>query len=254
MISSLLLSLAGLQPPAVPQPGVSPPASVPTAVTASTFDDNQARAALAEWKKLPAKATLAERLGAVEALTRGAHETLVPVLDKLVRSDPSLAVRKKAAEALGQQPAKKAYPAVTKLLDDAAVTKTTELVEPLVRALGELGYTDKDWPRLETLFRAGYGQDRVGLQRAIIALADKHKEKAAVPVLLENLDEPIPSDEHGADNPPAEYWEARWKAWAVWRDEIRAALLSITGQKFGSAAEARAWLKMNGKKLGIKGA
>lgn len=258
MLGVALMSLVVLQPPQSPPVQVPRPAATadapPATITGTPMNESQVRQVLAEWKKLSPKATLAERMTAVEALVQGSHETLIPVLDKLVRSDPSIAVRKKAAEALGQQPQKKAYVAVTKLLDDSAVTKTTELIEPLVRSLGMLGYTEKDWPRLEAFFRAGYGQDRIGLQRAIIALADKQKEKLAVPVLLDNLDEPLPKDEHIADNPPAEYWEARWKAWQIWRDEVRAALVAITGQKFGSSDEARAWLKVNGKKLGIKGA
>jgi HEAT repeat protein len=253
MVGTLLLTLALLQQPpaAEPKPAAAP--GEPAAIAVVKFDDSQARQALADFKKLPPKASLVDRVAAVEALARGTHETLIPIFDKLVRSDPSLAVRKKAAEALGWQPEKKAYVVVTKLLDDAAVTKTAELIEPLIRALAGLGYTAKDWKRLETFFRAGYGQDRIGLQRAIIALADKHKEKQAIAVLLDNLDEPLPKDEHGADNPPAEYWEARWKAWQVWRDELRAALQTITGQKFASEEEARAWLKVNASKLGVKG-
>jgi hypothetical protein len=208
---------------------------------------------VAAFTKTSPKAPLADRLAAIEALVAGTHETLVPILEKTVRADGSLAVRKKAAEALGWQPAKKAYASVTKLLDDAAVGGMPELVEPLVRALARVGYRERDWDRLEKQFRAGYEPERVPLQRAILALAAEHKEKQAVHLLLDNLDEPLPQDVHHADNPPAEYWEARWKAWKVWRDDGKAALQAITGQKFGTAKEARAWLERNGAKNGIKG-
>jgi hypothetical protein len=50
---------------------------------------------------------------------------------------------------------------------------------------------------------------------------------------------------HDGDNPPQEYWEARWKAWAVWKGRVKEALFAITGQRFSTAAEARAWLKQN---------
>lgn len=248
VLVSLLLAAAVQADPPPTGPAQTEPASVPTVV----FTDAEARKAIAEFKAVPAKAPLADRVAAVDALVRGRHEDLVPILDKVVRRDPSMAVRRKAAEALAWQPAKRAYPVVTALLASTEVTSSVELIGPLVATLARVGYRAQDWARLETFFRAGYGQDRTALQREIILLAAEHKEKQAVAVLLENFDEPIPEDIHGAANPPAEYWEARWKAWRVWRDDVRTALMAITGQKFGSAEEARAWLKANGAKLGIK--
>lgn len=253
LASLLLAATLGQAPPAPPAKDTPPAASVePAAFTAVRFSDAEAAKAIADFKALPKKAALADRVAAVQALARGTHDTLVPVLDKIVRRDGSVVVRKTAAEALAWQPQKKAYAAVVALLDSKEVAECTELIEPLVTALARVGYSDKDWPRLDAFFRAGYGPERTGLQRAIIQLAAQHKEKLAIPVLLENLDEPKPTDIHGASNPPAEYWEARWKAWRVWRDDLKTAVQQITGQKFASAEEARAWLRVNGAKLGIK--
>ncbi|MEZ5966675.1 MAG: hypothetical protein R3F56_22750 [Planctomycetota bacterium] len=251
-LASLLLAAAFAQAESTETSQDKPAKAEPAAFVAVTYSDADARKALADFKTVSAKAPLVERMAAIDALVRGSHDDLVPALDKVVRRDASVAVRKRAAEALAWQPPKKAYPVVTALLASREVEQSIELVEPLVAALAKVGYASKDWPRLETYFRAGYGPDRTGLQRAIIALAAEHKEKLAVPVLLENFDEPKPADIHGASNPPAEYWEARWKAWRAWREEARAAVQAITGQKFGSADEARAWLKVNGAKLGIK--
>jgi len=248
----LLVALAQAQPTPATPANRPPAATDPATFTARTLSDAEATQALADFKAVPAKASLADRLAAIEALVRGSHANLVPVLDRTVRRDGAMVVRKKAAEALGWQPAKKAYPVVVALLESTEVCNDSELVAPLVTALARVGYASKDWQRLETLFRAGYGPERTGLQRAIIQLAATQKEKLAVPVLLENLDEPLPVDVHGASNPPAEYWEARWKAWRAWRDDVRNALMQITGQKFASAEEAQAWLRINGAKLGIK--
>lgn len=254
-LCSLLVAAVLLQGEAAPAAGAKPeaPVTTPPPTPAVAFSDAEAAQAVAQWKRLPPKASLADRIAALDALVRGKHDSLVPVLEKIVRTDGSMAVRRKAAEALAWQPEKKARGAVVALLDDAGVGKAPELLEPLVNALARVGYTAKDWDRLEVIFRAGYAANRIGLQRAIITLAGEHKEKQALAVMLENFDEPMPKDVHGASNPPAEYWEARWKAWKGWRDDLKAAVQRITGQRFASAEEARAWLRSNGAKLGVRG-
>jgi hypothetical protein len=254
MVLTTLLAVALAQgessPPGRPAPAA---ATEPAAVAAVAYSDQQAAQAIDAWKRVSAKAPLADRVAGIEALRRGKHDSLVPVLEKVVRNDGSLAVRRKAAEALAWQPDKKAYPVVTRLLDESGVGKVTELLEPLVQSLARVGYQSKNWSRLEAIFRAGYAADRIAVQRAIVVLAGEHREKQAVALLLDNMDEPVPADPHGASNPPAEYWEARWKAWKTWRDDVKTALQRITGQKFASAAEARAWLAGNGAKIGLKG-
>ena len=255
MVLSLLLAVVlaqGEPVPATDQKSAPPPAEPPV-VVGKPLTDIEASQAVGEWKRVPAKAPLADRVAALEALVVGTHEALVPALDKIVRADGAMVVRKKAAEALAWQPQDKAYGAVTRLLDDGNIGRATELLEPLVKALARVGYQAKNWRRIETIFRAGYATNRIGLQRAIIQLVGQHKEKQALAMLLENYDEPVPTDPHGASNPPVEYWEARWKAWKTWREDVKTAVQSITGQKFASAEEARVWLRANGAKIGVKG-
>ena len=65
-------------------------------------------------------------------------------------------------------------------------------------------------------------------------------------MLLRNLDEPGPTgDIHAGNNPPAEYWEARWKAWKAFRPKVQETLFALTGQRFTEAKEAHAWLQKN---------
>jgi hypothetical protein len=80
-------------------------------------------------------------------------------------------------------------------------------------------------------------------------LAKNHKELEALDLLLENLDEPAPANVDDPSNPPAEYWEMRWKAWRSWRDDVKEALFAITGQRFNTSAEAREWLDKNLREL-----
>jgi hypothetical protein len=238
---------------ATPGKEAATPAKEAAPAPKKAYSDLEASEAIAAWKRVPAKAPLADRVAAIDTMVAGLHPTLVPVLDKLVRAPEAMVLRKKAAEALAWQPEKKAYPVVVNLLNDAGIARTVELAEPLVHALSRVGYEAKNWKTLESLFRVGYAANRIGLQRAIIKLAGEHKEPQALHVLLDNFDEPVPEDVHGASNPPAEYWEARWKAWKTWREDVKTAVQNITGHKFASKAEARAWLRVNGAKIGAKG-
>ena len=255
MLSSLLLVavLAQGEPPPGTEQKPATPAKEAPAVEAKVFTDLEAAQAIAAWKRVPAKASLADRVAALDGLVCGKHASLVPVLDKIVRSQDPIVVRKKAAQALAWQPDKKTYETVTDLLNDANIGRMPELLEPLIKALARVGYQSKNWARLDAIFRAGFAANRISLQRAIIQLAGEHKEKQALAVLLDNFDEPTPKDPTGASNPPVEYWEARWKAWKTWREDVKAAVQRITGQKFASSEEARAWLRANGAKLGVKG-
>ena len=80
---------------------------------------------------------------------------------------------------------------------------------------------------------------------AMLELAKEHQEPKALPLLLRHLDEPTPANVDAADNPPKEYWEARWKSWSAWRAKVAEAVFAITGQRFSSAQEAKAWLAKN---------
>ena len=61
------------------------------------------------------------------------------------------------------------------------------------------------------------------------------------------LDEPKAGSVNDAANPPASYWEARWKTWAAVKPAVVDALQAITGQHFDSSEEAKTWFKKNPK-------
>lgn len=229
----------------VPQEPQAAPAVADRSV--AVWTDAQARTALADFRKaFGAKgARLVDRLAAVEALAGGSHKSLVRPLCDVVHTDEAVTVRKAAAQALADQPAKEGKPAVRRLLEDKNVTDSGPVAAVLVQSLAKLGYQPSDWKLLEDLFRANYDQEHVPLQQAVILLAKEQKEPQALDLLLAHLDEPVPANPDAPDNPPAEWWEMRWKAWRVWRGDIGEALFAITGQRFTTAAEARTWLKKN---------
>ncbi|HEX5054331.1 MAG TPA: hypothetical protein VFZ65_21310 [Planctomycetota bacterium] len=248
MFAALLTSLLACQDPTpTPAPPPATPAQQPEpAPKVEAWDDKTAKAAADELTKLmKGTPSMAEKSAALERVASGSNKLLVKPLAQIVERDKSVLIRKRAAELIANQPAADAGDAILRLLKNSRVNAFPAVMAELVRALSGAGYTSANWRDIDNLFEQDYLAERVPLHEAILDLITRHKEKQALPLLLRNLDEPIPSNVQEAKNPPAEYWEARWKAWAVWREKVKEALFAITGQRFSTAAEAKEWLKKN---------
>ncbi|MCK5944282.1 MAG: HEAT repeat domain-containing protein [Planctomycetes bacterium] len=193
----------------------------------------------------PKKVSMADRKRALAELQGGKSQHLIKPLQKFIETDRSVVLRREAIEMLGDQPKARAKKAILKLLGNARVTGNPQVQAGLIRSLSKAGYTSKDWQEIDDVFAADYDNERIPVHEAILELVKVHEEKQALDLLLDNLDEPIPGNVDAADNPPAAYWKARWHAWAAWKSKVKEALKAITGQDFGSAKEARAWLKKN---------
>lgn len=242
MLASVLTGLLLWQDPA-PAPTPAPAPKVELPASAEAWDDRTAKAALAEFEKaIKGKASIADRTRALEALGKGSSKLLVKPLVKVIETEKSVLVRQKAAAVLARQPAKDANPAIRKLLGHARVGSEPTLQAELIRALANCGYDKSQWQDIADLFEREYHAERVTLQEAILDLVARHQEQQALPLLLRNFDEPIPEHPDDPSNPPAEYWEARWKAWAAWRGKVKETVFTLTGQRFTTAAEAKAWL------------
>jgi hypothetical protein len=252
MLAALLVATLAYQEPAPQKPAQDPPAAGADAKPAARLqplDDKDAKAAVdAFGKAMKAATSIAAKSRALDDLVKGSNKLLVRPLATVVQDDASVVVRKRATELLAQQPASEAVPAIVKLLANGKVQQHAPLLADLVHALQTLGWDGKHWKRLESLFEQDYTVERAVMQEAILDLVIACKEKQATELLLRNLDEPVPSDVEGAANPPASYWEGRWKAWKSWREKVKNALFVLTGQHFSAAAEARAWLKKNGSR------
>jgi hypothetical protein len=245
MLAAFLTSLIAFQDPT---PTPAPPASeqVPKAQAPvdppkpiETWDDRTAKAAVDEFAKaLKGKPSMNVKNKALEALATGSNKLLLKPLAAIVETDKSVLIRKRAVELIANQPAVEANAAIRKLLKNTKVTTQYAVTAELVRALMRCGYQSAQWNEIGDLFEREYHLD-------LLQLIETHKEKQAVPMLLRNLDEPSPKNVHAGENPPAEYWEARWKSWAVWRDKVKSVLFVLTGQRFSTEAEAKAWLEKN---------
>ena len=218
--------------------------------TTRLLDAAEAKAAIKAFKQGGwARKPLVDKMLAIEELSSGAHPMIARQLNTLMKRDKSKIVRVVAARNLVTQPVKDARRFLVAGLLDKKLNGDQELVVVLIKGLEQVGYRPKkDYKMLERYFRKG----PPAVSKAVAQLFGKHKEKQALKLWLNNLDEPAPVWVDDPSNPPAAYWEARWKAWRVWVDDVRAALKAITGQRFENSVQARKWVKKNGKKHGLK--
>lgn len=215
------------------------------------WDDKVARAKVKAFEqalktKKGDKLSMADRKAALDTLAGGTSKRLVAPLQEFIEDDDSVVLKRQAVQMLGAQPKKPAKKAVLALLKDGKVCVNPQVQAGLITALGQVGYDAKDWKQIDGIFEADFETERIPVHEAILDLVAKHKEAQALPLLLRNFDEPSPENVDAGDNPPAEYWKARWHSWAAWKGKVKEALKALTGQEFENAAEAEAWIRKNG--------
>lgn len=253
MLAALLTSLFLCQDPVPPAPAPAPTEQPPNPAevaepppTIENWDDKKAKAAIDEFTKaMKGTPSMNQRNTALDILSTGANKLLCKTLATVIETDKSIVIRKRAAELLANQPVVDANATIQKLLETARVTSNLAVTAELIRSLSRCGYVTAQWAKIDGLFDRDYSPERIALQEEMLKLAEKYKEQKALPLLLRNIDEPAPANVEDAANPPAEYWEARWKAWQVWRGKVKDALFALTGQRFSTSQEAKDWLKQN---------
>tara|TARA_R110002072_G_scaffold241027_11_gene399748 strand:+ start:23968 stop:24768 length:801 start_codon:yes stop_codon:yes gene_type:complete len=212
-----------------------------------TWPDKLARNKVKAFEKTlkPKKVSMMVRKQALDSLNGGISLRLIKPLQQFIETDSSIVLKKQAVAMLGDQPKDRAKPAILKLLKNLSLTANPQVEAGLVKALSQTGYDAGDWDPIKEVLESDYDNERIPVHEAVLDLVKKHKEVQAIPMLLRNLEEPIPANVDIANNPPAEYWKARWHAWAVWKGKVKDALFAITGQRFSTVKEAKAWLKKN---------
>ena len=223
--------------------------------TLETWPDKLARQKIKAFQKTlkPKKVSMVVRKNALDTLKGGVNQNLIKPLQQFIEKDSSIVLKKQAVAMLADQNEKRTKPVLLKLMKNSRVTANPQVEASLLNALRENGYAAEDWKAIKDMLESDYDNKRIPVHEALIELVTKHKEVQAIPMLLRNLDEPIPENVDVANNPPVEYWKARWHAWAIWKGKVKEALFAITGQKFSTAKEAKLWLKQNPiKKKGKK--
>ena len=218
--------------------------------TLQTWDDKQAKAALEVFKKeYKVKASLQQKLAALEKLRPGKSSMLIKPLTKVVKTERKFdACRVLAAELLGNQP--KMRKRLLFLMKDAKLKRTPVVLAALIRAYSKGSYDSKDWKDFKQLFYKDIDNRKYPkVQKAIVQMVGENKELGALDMLAESMEGPQPAWVDDPNNPPASYWEARWRNWEVWRLDAKESLFKITGQRFATIKAAKAWVSKNRKKL-----
>lgn len=154
-------------------------------------------------------------------------------------------------------------PAIGQALLDAFQQKNFCTDKPLaaaacVDAMGRGGYRDAQEVVLVELKRQG---DKDVLKACVRYFGQvKTTSFDAVRVLCEELAAPVPADVDSAFNPPASYWEERWRKWQYVRRDLSWSLREITGQTFqpaesdgpGDSRRALDYVKEKRRELGLK--
>ena len=226
--------------PAAPgAPPVAPPPLTP-------ISDADAAPLLDGLKKALKLRTSGEAQPALDALAGKSHKDFEAALSRLL-VHPSVEVAAMAARCLGERAGPKTPATLWRawmlpvndkrwvvkaaLLDALAATKA-----PLdARAYDEVESVWRQVPNTETMIAVA--------RYFTVVKTDKRPCK----MLAFWLDEPRAGSVSDASNPPASYWEARWKTWAAVKPAVVDALQAITGQHFDSSEEAKAWFKKNPK-------
>jgi hypothetical protein len=219
---------------------------------ARKVEDREARRLIREFDKAmkPKKASLGSRITAVKNLGLYSNGLFVKPLLRTARSDKAKSVRQVAIIAIGNQPTRPARSALNMLLKKTSITSDPNVTAAIVKAFDQGSYQSKDYKTFKGLFDRSLADQRcVAAQIAILELFGHQKEVQAAQYLSMHIDAPAPAWVDDASNPPASYWEARWKNWSKWRNQLKEALFQITGQRFASNKESRAWLKKNRNKL-----
>jgi len=232
--------------------GVQDATSKKETSTLQTWDDKQAKAAIAEFKKNYKSKALKQKLAALEQLRPGRSPLLVKPLVRVVKTEKKhKSCRKLAAELLGNQAKSKVLRRqLLKLIYDAKIKRKPTVLAALIGAHSKASYESKDWKDFKQLFYKDIADRRFPkVQKAIVQMVGENKELQALDMLAESMEGPQPVWVDDPNNPPASYWEARWKNWEVWRLDAKEALLKITGQRFATIKEAKAWVSKNRRKL-----
>jgi hypothetical protein len=232
-------------PPAMgeaPPPPATAPASDPPL---RALTDAEAAPLLEGLKKAAKAKTPADALPAFEALAGVTHPDLEAALAKHL-GHPLREVAIRAATEIGRRPSPKTGATLWKGWSLALNDKRPDVRGGILAAMGaaKAPLDGKQYDEVAALWkRAADVPSLVGVATYFRAIAT---DKRPCRLLAEWLDEPrAGGDPKDGANPPAEWWEARWKLWSAIKGLVAEALKAITGQTFHTTDEAKEWFKKN---------
>lgn len=225
--------------------GRRPPDPTPPAV--EEVDDRRAAEILKESEsKLRSKEPRIRAEG-IAPFKRYRNESFVDPLAKLLK-DRERSIVLEAIDALGSQTYPAATAALMRALQHKKYREDAEVMVPVLRALGKVGWGKKEF----RVLRESFDEAPKEMRRALFEAFGNQQEKAAFSLFVDHLEAPAPENPHAPANQPASYWRERYVEWSFYRYQVAVGLEKLTGQKFERAEQAIAWAEEGpGKKLGF---
>ena len=128
--------------------------------------------------------------------------------------------------------------------------KRSDVVCALLVGMGRLDYGTKKAYKVAADW---YGKKDIEAVKAAARYFGYVKSRAAFRILAEKLDYPRPKWVDDPENPPAEWWEERYKEWETYVPHVRWAISRIVpGETFETTKEAKEWARAEGAEHGIK--
>lgn len=260
-----LLLVMGLLAPAAPVLAEDEPAEGETGAEGEAetsplkpADDKEAKALAAEIKKIAKKKNANDVLPVLAKIEGLEHKDFDKVLLRLLKHQSSL-VSLKAADmwewrVRDKKVASKLFKATWLEKKNA---KRFEVNARALKGFARAGIQldARQFKEVEKAWRwmVGNPDERWGNALAAIAgYVTISKDKRLFRRLADELDEPMATNPNSPSNPPASWWEKRWKLWKASKPAVVEALQAITGKEFDKTAEAKAWCEANGKKAGVE--
>ncbi len=136
------------------------------------------------------------------------------------------------------------------LLGTLKTEKRTDIVCAAIVGMGRLGFDSK--AAVNEVMKY-FQRDTKETHKAATRYLGYIKYKPAFRILAEKLEEPVAKNPNDPTNPPASWWEERWKEWNTNVPYTRWALSQLVeGETFEQAKEAKEWAESEGKKHGIE--
>jgi hypothetical protein len=227
---------------AAPPGGAKPLALVPDAEVAPLLDG---------LKKASKARAAADAMPGLDALEGKTHPALEEPLSKLLAHAVE-DVAKRAAREMGLRAGAKTGAALWKAYALDANKNRPNVQGAILAALGATGtkLDAKQYDDVEKLWKKAPSNEALQGFARYFELVKTDKRPCRL--LAEFLDEPRAGSVNDGANPPAAYWEARWKQWHAVKPSVVDALRAITGQIFDSTDDAKAWFKAHEREFGVR--
>ncbi|MDA1194209.1 MAG: hypothetical protein O2894_03420 [Planctomycetota bacterium] len=221
-------------------------------------DDPKAKELAAELKKVSKKKNANDVLPALEAIEGLAHPEFEKTLLTLLKHESSIVAIKVAGMWEWRVTDKKVAGRLWKATWGEKKNERRYEVNALALkgfARASIALDERQFKEVEKAWRWIVGNPDEALAPALAALATwagMAVEKRLFRRLAEELDEPAATNPNAPNNPPAEWWERRWKLWKESKPAVVTALKAITGQEFDKTEVAKTWCEANGKDAGVE--